>query len=93
MSSFPELSALHPGHPPRHVPAPAGDLQQARGQAGRPQLRRVLQDLHREPPEEVQAGSQALQGRQGEGKFGISHHYTGSRQCWLVDDIQWRCIS
>ena len=89
MSSLPELPAIHPGHPPRHVPAPAGDLQQARGQAGRPQLRRVLQDLHREPPEEVQAGSQALQGRQGEGKFGMNHDFSGRWHCCLVVDTQW----
>ena len=89
MSSFPELSALHPGHPPRHVPAPAGDLQQARGQAGRPQLRRVLQDLHREPPEEVQAGSQALQGRQGEGKFGMNHYCTTRGQYRFNVNTQW----
>ena len=69
MSIFPEFSAIHPGYPTRHVPAPPADLRQARGQAGHPQRQRVLQDLRGEPPEEVQAGSQAIQGWQGQGKF------------------------
>ena len=36
------------------------------GQVGPVELERVLQDLHWEPAEEVQAGDQAVQG--GEGK-------------------------
>ena len=69
MSIFPEFSPIHPGYPARHVPAPPAHLWQARGQAGHPQRQRVLQDIRGEPPEEVQAGRQTLQGRQGQGKF------------------------
>ena len=36
------------------------------GQVGPVELERVLQDLHREPAEEVQAGDQAVQGGEGE---------------------------
>ena len=36
------------------------------GQVGPVELKRVLQDLHREPAEEMQAGDQAVQGGEGE---------------------------
>ena len=90
MSIFPEFSPIHPGHPARHVPAPPADLRQARGQAGHPQRQRVLQDLRGEPAEEVQAGSQALQGRQGQGKFSTSWQHCATR--WHSDcgvTFQW----
>ena len=36
------------------------------GQVGPAELKRIFQNLHREPAEEVQAGDQTFQGGQGE---------------------------
>ena len=61
-----EQPPVHPGHPPRHLPAPARGLQALRGERDLPERERVLQDLHGEPNEQVQADGPAVQGLQGE---------------------------
>lgn len=61
-----ELAAVHPGHPPRHLPAAEAHLLEVRGQNGGAALERTLQHIHSEPDAEVQAGDETVQGGQGE---------------------------
>ena len=63
------LMTFSTGHSSGHVPAPAVDLHQARGQADSPQLQRVLQNIHREPPEKMQTGWLSFLTRTGSGSI------------------------